>query len=408
MNRAKKDSRASRRTVCAMLAVVAIVSITISGCTIPNIFSNQPPIAQLPPVFEGGRPTMDQIIREVNGNSSQIQSFWSDDVRISGGPIPIGSLTGSIDYDQPRQLRVRAGSMLAPTEVDLGSNQELFWFWARLSPTPGIFYARHNQFASSQIRQYFPFEPDWLIEAMGLTTFRMDERHQGPFDAGNGQQLVRTTRRTAAGPMTKDTTIDASTGVVVAQSLYDCRGRLLGTVYSSEHQRDPFSGLTLPHKITLVIPPAPGSDPSAKPMEMDIRLGDIQINRPRFSAQNNLFTMPSYGGYQPVDICGPESPIARAMPPQPSVPMTPAGYQTPTPPQPRGIQHSSPPPYSVQQPINPPQPQVNQPQPQVYDPQQAAPRIQLPPPPANPSAGRPSDLPPQGLPGEYMGFTGTY
>jgi hypothetical protein len=403
MNRTSKDTRASRGTVYAMLTVVAVFSTALNGCIIPDLLGQRdPPVVQLPTVFESNQPSLDQIIREVNGNSSQIQSFWSNKLRLSGGPIPIGSLTGTIDYDHPRKLRIRAGSMLAPTEIDLGSNQELFWFWARLAPTPGVFYARHNQFASSQIRQHFPFEPDWLIEAMGLTTFRMDERHQGPFDAGDGQLLVRTTRRTSAGPMTKDTTIDAATGVVVAQSLYDCRGSLLGTVYSSQHEQDPFTGLTMPHKITLIIPPAPGSEPSAEPMEMDIHIGDIQVNRPRFTAQNNLYVMPSYGGYRPVDICGPESPIARSMPQQNTVPMTPTGYQTPSRPQPINPQQATPPSYGTRQPGYQYQPPAYVPQ------QQTSPRLQLPPPPATPSGGRPSELPPQGLPGEHMGYRGTY
>lgn len=400
MSRTKTGSKRPDVKLCALLAVVMTVVLASSGCIAPSIFGRPDPPSPLPTVFQEDQPSIDQIIHAVNANSSRIQSFWSDDVKISGDMVPIGRLSGSVDFERPRQLRIRVGSMLAPTELDLGSNQDRFWFWARLNPSKDVLYAQHNQFLASPIRRYFPFEPEWLIEAMGLTEFRMDQRHQGPFIMESGHLTIRTTCQTPVGPMTKDTTIDPITAVVVAQSLYDSQGRLLGTVLAEDHRNDPVSNLTMPRRITLLTyPPQEGVEPGT-PVKTIIYLGNVQINRPRFSAENAVYAMPTYDGYRPVDLCGPDSPMAAMLgPPQGSVPSIPTGYQAPP-------QYPAPnPPQSA-----PPQGRPGVPATNPYGgtrPAHPSPSGMSPA--ASPvSTYRTAPSPSHGLPGEYRGFEGTH
>ena len=83
--------------------------------------------------------------------------------RSAGRAIPRCGPTSPIQ--RPRCFRLRADG-IGP-EVDLGSNDQLFWFWIKRSQPPAIYFCRHDQFATSRARQMIPIHPNWLIEALG-------------------------------------------------------------------------------------------------------------------------------------------------------------------------------------------------------------------------------------------------
>ena len=107
----------------------------------------------------------------------------------SGGPKqredPV--VRGQRRHGQRRGLSQLAGERGLPTsaavppsaemtgltgpELDLGSNDEVFWFWVRREQPPALYYCRHDQFAASPARQTLPIQPEWLIEAMGIAPF---------------------------------------------------------------------------------------------------------------------------------------------------------------------------------------------------------------------------------------------
>src|SRR3989304_1249897 len=148
----------------------------VSGASCPNMLRQ--PVQQLPRVLPPS-PTLDQLIQTVNRNNSQIQSFYTDSATLSGQGFP--SLRASLAFGRPRFFRLHATSGLTGPEVDLGSNPDIFWFWVRRSDPPAIYYCRHDQFAASPARFSIPVQPDWLIEALGITEIDPSLPHQGPF-----------------------------------------------------------------------------------------------------------------------------------------------------------------------------------------------------------------------------------
>ena len=123
-------------------------------------------------------PSLEQVIEVVNRNNSQIQSFSTNRATLSGPGFP--TLRASVAFQRPGRFRLRAETGLTGAELDLGSNDELFWFWMRRNQPPAVYYCRHDQFAVSQTRQMLPFEPAWLIEALGVAELDPGLPHQGP------------------------------------------------------------------------------------------------------------------------------------------------------------------------------------------------------------------------------------
>lgn len=262
----------------------------VFGCrsTIQQYTGNALPRA-LPP-----SPTLEQVIQTVNNNSAQIRSFAAPRASLSGPGFP--TLRAFVAFERPSRLRLRAETSLTGPEIDLGSNDELFWFWVRRNVPPTLFYCRHDQFAQCASRLTLPVEPQWLVEALGIVEFDPRLPHQGPFPLPGDRLEIRTIRETPQGPQTKATVVDAIRGCVLAQQVRDAQGRVVVTAQSGDHRRDPLTGLILPGAVTVESP--------AAQLSMRLDLGPVEINRPA-SGGPNLWTVPQMEGTTAVDLCDP-------------------------------------------------------------------------------------------------------
>lgn len=261
-----------------------------SGASCQNLASqyNTPTPRALPPTA-----ALADIVRVVNDNSSRVQSLYTSTASISSPMIP--SLNASIALDRPQRFRLRAEHFATGPEVDLGSNDELFWFWVRRNQPPALYFCRHEQFGTSPLRRIIPVEPAWLIEALGLVYFDPAVQHVGPATVGAERLRIDSPRPTLYGQLTKTTIIDATRAWVLEQHLYDERRELIATAITSDHRRDAATDVTLPRDIEIRWP--------ASQLTMKIRVNQWQVNSP--AANASLWTMPEYPGWNPVDLGNP-------------------------------------------------------------------------------------------------------
>jgi hypothetical protein len=311
----------ARRTTLLLITAAGVLALSGASCPRAPYFPTQ-----TAPVLPA-QPTLDQVINTVNRNSLGIVSFATDEATLSGPNFPTLRRTvvafmrpqvsgPAAGFEPPRQFRLRAESILGP-ELDLGSNQELFWLWVGRAEPPAVYYCRHDQFATSPARNSIPIEPDWLVEAMGIVTFDPAQPHTGPILLTGGRAEIRSTREGIDGPMTKSTVVDLQRGVVVDQRLYDPRGQLVAAATAVEHRLDPLTGLTIA-KVVDIYAPRMG-------IQMRIDLGNVRLNRPLANAAE-LFTLPTYSGSPLVDMCDPRfQPMPAAPPTGPSTGAAPPG-----------------------------------------------------------------------------------
>lgn len=287
------------RTVLGLLVVAGWFLLGGLGCA---WLSPPPPRYALPQALPQ-TPTLDQVIQVVNANGSQIHSFSTDAATLSIPGIPSLRST-SVAFERPRRLRLRAGTGITGTELDLGSNDELFWIWVK--SVPPLYYCRHDQFASSPARHVLPIDPEWLIEALGIVELDPTLAHQGPTPIPGGRLEIRTQRQGVDGLTTKITLVDAATGVVVEQQAYDAQGHLIARASASHHRRDPLSNLVMPRIVEIECPKAQFS--------MRIDLGNVSINRP-LGNPAELWAMPTFHDWPTVDLGNPNLQLAPATSP---------------------------------------------------------------------------------------------
>lgn len=224
----------------------AILALTMSGC---QWLQRRPPLEPTPILFQQP-PTLEQLLTAVNGNTERVSTLKTRDARLVIKGVP-ASVSLDLAYEQPRRLRLRAGTFITGQELDLGSNDELFWFWAKQNPQPALLFARHDQFARSPSRNLLPIEPLWIIDAMGLPRFDPAHRHEGPLARGNGLLEIRSHIPGPDGESTKLTLINQQYAWVVQQQVFDPRGRLVASAQASEHEFFPQARVALPRKVAI-------------------------------------------------------------------------------------------------------------------------------------------------------------
>jgi hypothetical protein len=199
-----------------------------------------------------GTPTVGQIIDAVNANTGRVQQLQTTGAHLAIEGVP--RLQASLALDRPRRFRLRGNTSLTGNELDIGSNDEVFWMWARRNEPKAVFYARHDEFKPGTMGGILPVPPTWLIEALGLVTLDPNTAFDGPHASGPGR--VELSYVTAgATPLMKTLVVDDTRGHVLEQRVYDTRGQLLAAAQMSDYRYDSAHAVSLPHVVSVQLPP---------------------------------------------------------------------------------------------------------------------------------------------------------
>ena len=235
------------------LAVLLLLT-TLTGASCPR---RLPPPASVSPVIFAQPPTLAEIIAAINANTNRAQRLQVTNATLHVAGLP--ALRTSLALERPRRLRLQAGTGLTGTELDLGSNDELFWLWARRNEPPAIYFGRHAELTSGVAREILPVPPSWLIEALGLITIDTTSGSsvwQGPFVRGPGRLEIRGQVATTSGLLIKVIVVDDRRGTIVEQQVYDERGQLLASALATRSEFDAAHQVSLPLQIDIQLPPA--------------------------------------------------------------------------------------------------------------------------------------------------------
>lgn len=293
----------------AVLLTIALLFIASGATCLRNTYQTDP----LAPVAFTAPPSLEEIIYAVNANTDRIRQLHTDNASLSQAGM-VGSLRASISVERPRRFRLRA-KLISP-EVDLGSNDELFWFWAKSSPQPAIYFARHDEYANAGASQLLPVAPSMLIEAFGLVQLEPGAQHEGPFPRGDGSVEIRSRINGSGGAARRVIVVNDRYGWITEQHLFDVSGNALASVRASGHRHYPQVGASLPHHLEVTM--------SGAGQTLRIDVGEYWINQ--LAGDPGLWTMPQLPGYTRVNVASPP------FQPPPGLSLTsPTGIQPPAP-----------------------------------------------------------------------------
>jgi outer membrane lipoprotein-sorting protein len=272
-----------RRLILHVLSAAMLIA-ALEGCAwFRNVTGARPVAAQQCALAADA--SKEDVVEYFNENTRKITSWKTDKATIStrgkaGIPVRVGA---TVAVESPRNFRLIAHSVVG-NEVDLGSNQEQFWFWNKHNEEKYVFLAHHDEPTKFPL----PFQPDWIIEALGVIEIDAEDVTMEPGQPGSNVVYLFANRASSEGHKVRQrTTVDTCRGVIREHALFDARGQLIARAVLSGHFRDKDSQAVLPTRIDLEWPPAQ--------LGMTMTLAEIEVN-PR-NVPGRVWTVPHYTGY---------------------------------------------------------------------------------------------------------------
>jgi hypothetical protein len=307
------------------LLLITLVACSAAGCrSWPGFVS---PWAQrqqdAPPVLFSSIPAKEELIAALNIPSSKIQSLQTQGATVSISGVP--NIATEISLQRPGRFRFKASSSFLGQLVDMGSNEEMLWFWTSQGSPPDVYFARHDRLAQSSIRQRLAVDPSMIIEAFGLLDLRPEQVIGEPTAAGKDRLQLVCRQQLPSGECTRTLLVHNKHGYLLEQRITDAAGRPLLNARLSKQQHYALDGVTLPQEIDLHVP-------SGENMRVQLNVPRYAINQPLPNGDATFaFPQEQLGQNRMVDIADPNF-----MPPgdQPPSQYSSPGYPQPSYPQP--------------------------------------------------------------------------
>jgi len=263
------------------------------------------------PTVDNGMPTSEQLTRYLNSQAAMLQSIESRDLSIDirAPGANVGLDGGSLLCQKPRYFRL-IGKKFGSQEVLVGSNEERFWFFVKRDPSDALFHCSYTDFEKGAIDLPFPFEPEWVLEALGMGTvdpngtFRVE-------DGKNTYVLIEDTTLRGR-KIRKETVFYKGTArgdqpQVKTRTMFDEKNRIICTATIKSVTRIPVDRGPNAKSSVVVCPQSIKLEWPAQETELILELGRVQVNE-RLSM--DAFQMPRLGSKQ-VDL-GRDRPTSRS------------------------------------------------------------------------------------------------
>ena len=262
------------------------------------------------------------LVSYLNSRADRFQSISHADVQVlatdRSGLVPLNfTLNGWLVASQPRNFRMKVSGGIGG-EVDLGSNDQQFWVYAKVpSVAPMFVYASHTDFneGKARIPGGIPFEPEWVMQAFGMAHFPPTNQYAPvKVDQSARTYTLSWPAVTPAGvSVVKEVVFDGDTAggtrpQVKKHVIRDTKGNVIcfaeikeaKTVEVADPQTGAPAAVQYPTRVLLRW--------EQQKFEMDLRVQNAKINQPLTPEDARLrFSRPNVAGVQPIDLAKYES-----------------------------------------------------------------------------------------------------
>jgi len=117
-------------------------------------------------------------------------------------------------------------------EVDIGSNNMLFWFWSGRMKPPTLYYASHDSTLRTKLRT--PFNPLWIMESLSIG--QIGTKNARIADQEKYWVIIQNRFNFSGDRVIKITLIDKSRQAIAGHYLFNSKGVLIVSMETSEFQ----------------------------------------------------------------------------------------------------------------------------------------------------------------------------
>ena len=283
----------ARRAIIALFSVLAMVA---PGCRALGVKPFNPePMAVVPTI------AVREMVDQHNRNAELVQSL---EAYPSVSDRKIGAAQGRMALVRPRDFKLTLSAPGRGVIADVGSNDDKFWIWSSQSEEKAIYVGAYE--AGGQIPPEMIFQPEWVVESLGLRTIGAEEASGITTEKGDSpstMNLVHHRIGQDGQTLLKKTVVDRTTGQIRQHDFFAPDGKtVIARALPDDYQPVKLgSGETvlLPNKIRLT-----AMAPEQEPLVLNIVLGVSSVRLNQFDTSKRLvvFKVPQYEGYELVDL----------------------------------------------------------------------------------------------------------
>lgn len=269
----------------------------LAGCHLFNKNSAHNDI-KVPAITNSGeKATTASLVNYLNQNARRLQSVEASvDIQAKQG-IQAITLGGNLAAQRPRDFRMR-GKVLGQPAVDIGSNEDRFWYWISKANPPHYYFCTYKDLATGKVNVPFPVETDMVMAALNMAEYDP----KGKYELKQAKDSLELTQDTVAlsGQPVKRVTVFRNTVAragepqVLEHLLRDARGNMIcrGSVQKVEIDRT--TGAVIPTRVNIEWP--------AQNVSMKLSLSDIQVNKVDRDTAARMFQLQGMSGYELYDL----------------------------------------------------------------------------------------------------------
>lgn len=296
------------RFVCSRLALIGLLLLVGCNHSKWGMVRNGDPGGQR---FSDQTPRAEDLVAYLNTNAHQIQSLTCPEVDLDcRAGIHQIAMRAKMACQKPRDFRLIA-EVAHNTQADIGSNQSEFWYWIAKGD-PYLFHCSYSDLARG-VRIPFPFQPEWVIEALGLAEYDPSAANYRVAVRGDTIELVNEARNAQGQPVRRVTVFSRAPSAVQVREhvLRDQADRVICSAQIFEVYNYQYQGqsVIVPKRVVLNYP--------AERMVLKLNLGhdprDVIVNQTFDPEQaRTLFTRPLLSGVATYDLArGPDRPTSQ-------------------------------------------------------------------------------------------------
>ena len=143
--------------------LLAMAALGLGGC----VALNRGSLAPRPKSVSERTFDLDEFVAEHNRNAESIETLEARPrIGLKSKRVGAGHGDGKLAMVRPRNFKLEISGPMNKSLANIGSNDEEFWFWVQNSDDPSIYWCNYSDLESSALS--IAFQPDWIIEAIGL------------------------------------------------------------------------------------------------------------------------------------------------------------------------------------------------------------------------------------------------
>lgn len=107
------------------------------------------------------------IVEEINNRNAKISNVYlqSATIKMQQNKLLV-NVSGQLAMQKEKQFRLIVWHRLTGKEMDIGSNNDYFWFWSKRMNPPFLHYAKHEDLNKTMLRT--ALNPAWLMESFNI------------------------------------------------------------------------------------------------------------------------------------------------------------------------------------------------------------------------------------------------